>query len=122
MYSDYRRLSGTSPGRRLRRQTCAQVVYSNEPVQLIDELIRVYEQSHYRRPSQFCSQDSACGIPERPQGETGRDVVCGMSVSLKTAAAKRIFEGKEYIFCSDSCAKQFDGDPEKYAKKFKSHV
>ena len=50
-----------------RKETGARVVYSEDPVKLIEELIRVYEKSHYRKPSHFCSEDSQCSVPEPPQ-------------------------------------------------------
>lgn len=44
-----------------------------------------------------------------------RDVVCGMSVDEKKAM-KAVYKGKEFYFCSESCKKAFDKNPEKYAK------
>jgi YHS domain-containing protein len=43
-----------------------------------------------------------------------RDVVCGMEVDPKTAAAKTEQSGRTYYFCSEQCKKQFDADPKKY--------
>ena len=46
-----------------------------------------------------------------------RDVVCGMQVDEKTAAAKSEYKGTTYYFCSAGCRKAFDKEPEKYAGK-----
>lgn len=51
------------------------------------------------------------------------DPVCGMSVdAAKAKAAGRMsqHEGKTYYFCNDSCKKQFDADPTKFAAQAKS--
>jgi P-type Cu+ transporter len=44
-----------------------------------------------------------------------RDPVCGMSVDLSRAAAKREHDGKTHHFCSESCAQKFVSDPKKYS-------
>jgi P-type Cu+ transporter len=44
-----------------------------------------------------------------------RDVVCGMSVEPERAAAKVVRAGTTYYFCSQGCAKRFEGTPEKFA-------
>lgn len=43
------------------------------------------------------------------------DPVCGMSVDPRTVAGKSEYKGKTYYFCSPSCKKSFDKEPEKYA-------
>lgn len=43
-----------------------------------------------------------------------RDPVCGMAVEPSSAAAKRIHGEKDYYFCSNGCAQQFDRAPERY--------
>ena len=45
-----------------------------------------------------------------------RDVVCGMDVDPKTAAAQSEYNGKTYYFCAPGCKKQFDSDPTKFVK------
>ena len=45
-----------------------------------------------------------------------KDLVCGMEVDPKTAAAKSTYQGKTYYFCSVGCKKDFDKEPEKYIK------
>jgi uncharacterized protein len=44
-----------------------------------------------------------------------KDPVCGMSVDPAAAAAIRIYEGRNYFFCSVGCAEAFDIDPVRYA-------
>jgi len=39
------------------------------------------------------------------------DPVCGMSIEEKDVAAKTVYEGKTYFFCSPSCQAKFDKDP-----------
>lgn len=104
------------------KETGATVIYSDDPVKLIEELIQVYEKDHYRKPSHFCSEDSKCGIPEPPKPDMKRDVVCGMWVSSNSESVCRTVKEHEYFFCSDSCAAQFESDPQKYLTKDKSHV
>ena len=43
-----------------------------------------------------------------------KDVVCGMTIDPKKAAATRLYEGTTYYFCSHGCASDFDADPKKY--------
>ena len=43
-----------------------------------------------------------------------KDLVCGMEIKEKEAAAFSIYKGKEYYFCSRTCKKKFDEIPEKY--------
>lgn len=43
-----------------------------------------------------------------------RDVVCGMDVDPKEAAAKSERNSRTYYFCGEQCKKQFDADPKKY--------
>jgi Cu+-exporting ATPase len=45
---------------------------------------------------------------------TYKDPVCGMAVSLKTAAATAEYKGKTYYFCAPSCRDKFVADPESY--------
>lgn len=43
-----------------------------------------------------------------------KDMVCGMAIDPKTAAATKVFEGTTYYFCSQGCARAFEADPKKY--------
>jgi YHS domain-containing protein len=45
---------------------------------------------------------------------TETDVVCKMQVDKRNAKFTSEYKGKEYYFCSLSCKKKFDEDPEKY--------
>jgi YHS domain-containing protein len=49
--------------------------------------------------------------------EKVKDLVCGMVIDPKTAAATSEYEGKTYYFCARGCKVAFDKDPEKYVKK-----
>ncbi len=49
-----------------------------------------------------------------------KDVVCGMQVDEKKAAATSVYKGTTYHFCSAGCKKAFDATPEKYAGKARS--
>ncbi|GGP19382.1 hypothetical protein GCM10007981_02840 [Thermocladium modestius] len=42
-----------------------------------------------------------------------RDPVCGMMVE-STTRFKSLFRGRVYYFCSESCKRKFDSNPEKY--------
>ncbi len=43
-----------------------------------------------------------------------KDVVCGMTVDPKTAAAKSEYQGQTYYFCSKGCKAAFDKNPAKF--------
>lgn len=45
------------------------------------------------------------------------DPVCGMSIDPAKAAAKSVYAGKTYYFCTEEDKALFDKDPEKYLKK-----
>lgn len=44
-----------------------------------------------------------------------KDVVCGMEIESKIAAAKSQYGCQTYYFCAPGCKKTFDREPEKYA-------
>jgi P-type Cu+ transporter len=48
---------------------------------------------------------------------TVKDLVCGMEIDPKTAAAKLDYKGKTYYFCALSCRDKFKADPDKFIKK-----
>ena len=57
---------------------------------------------------------------QHPQGhEHGSilDPVCGMKIDPKKAAAKSVYAGKAYYFCTEEDKAKFEKDPEKYLKK-----
>lgn len=43
------------------------------------------------------------------------DPVCGMELNPQTAAGQSEHQGQTYYFCSESCKRQFDQNPERYA-------
>ena len=45
-----------------------------------------------------------------------KDLVCGMDVDPKTAAAKTEYKGQTYYFCAPGCKVAFEKDPEKYVE------
>lgn len=47
---------------------------------------------------------------------TVKDPVCGMNVNMQDAAATRTVDGKQYAFCSDHCAAEFDKHPDRYVQ------
>ena len=53
----------------------------------------------------------------QPAAKKVTDPVCGMEIDPATAAAKSVYAGKTYYFCSKDEKAQFDKDPEKYLKK-----
>ena len=52
--------------------------------------------------------------PEREQGETAIDPVCGMTVDPRTAAGSHVHGGRTYWFCAQSCLERFRADPDRY--------
>ena len=46
-----------------------------------------------------------------------KDLVCGMDVDEKKAAATSEYKGQKYYFCALGCKKAFDAEPEKYLSK-----
>jgi YHS domain-containing protein len=45
-----------------------------------------------------------------------KDLVCGMWIDPKEAAATSEYKGKTYHFCARGCKVAFDKDPDKYLK------
>jgi YHS domain-containing protein len=45
------------------------------------------------------------------------DPVCGMEVDEKKVTQRSVYNGKTYYFCSATCKKQFDKEPQKFVKK-----
>jgi Cu+-exporting ATPase len=44
-----------------------------------------------------------------------KDPVCGMAVDTATAAGGRVvYESEELYFCSDSCRRTFEAEPERF--------
>jgi len=49
------------------------------------------------------------------------DPVCHMSVDENKAAAKTVYQGETYYFCSANCKENFEKEPEKYVKETGGH-
>jgi len=45
-----------------------------------------------------------------------KDPVCGMDVDLSKIQFKTIYKGEIYYFCSRTCKKAFENNPEEYIK------
>lgn len=45
-----------------------------------------------------------------------KDPVCGMDVDETNARATSEHAGRTYYFCAPGCKREFDSNPEKYAK------
>lgn len=43
-----------------------------------------------------------------------KDPVCGMAIDASTAAGRKEYKGQAYYFCSPSCLKKFEQNPESY--------
>jgi Cu+-exporting ATPase len=46
--------------------------------------------------------------------ETGKDPVCGMTVTLATAKHRTTHDGQDYVFCGARCREKFEADPAAY--------
>jgi len=53
---------------------------------------------------------------EEVEMATVKDVVCGMEIDPKSAAATEEYRGQTYYFCSTACHDKFMAEPEKYVK------
>jgi len=90
------------------KQTGARVLYDANPSKLIERLLAVYQQEHFRRPSIFCRAAGHHDATTEELTLETNDPVCGMPITPRTAAAKRTREGRRHYFCSLQCAAQFD--------------
>ncbi|HSG73335.1 MAG TPA: YHS domain-containing protein [Planctomycetaceae bacterium] len=97
------------------KETGARVIYDDDPERLIEQLLDIYRSEHYRHPSVFCRQ-TADTQPDRPEGSQ-QDLVCGMWVAPRQAAARRTRNEKRYVFCSLQCAERFDLEPEHFLSR-----
>ena len=46
-----------------------------------------------------------------------KDLVCGMEVDESNPPFTAVYKGTIYYFCSNSCKREFERDPEKFLKK-----
>lgn len=91
------------------KETGARVLYHDDPRELIQNLLEVYQTEHFRHPSVFCRGNDDERILDEAEGQ--RDVVCGMMVPSGKAAARRKRNHDAYVFCSLRCAEKFDEQP-----------
>ena len=91
------------------KKTGARVIYDRDPRRLIEQLLDVYRTEHFRRPSIFCRGVGTA--TSSPVEGSQRDVVCGMWVAPRSAAARRTRHDTRYAFCSLRCAERFDACP-----------
>ena len=59
-------------------------------------------------------EDGALSHRPPSAADTARDPVCGMTINVQRAAARREVQGREYVFCSDICVERFDEEPSRY--------
>jgi YHS domain-containing protein len=45
------------------------------------------------------------------------DPVCNMTIDQDEAAAKAVFEGKTFYFCSVGCKNDFEADPQAHLRQ-----
>jgi uncharacterized protein (TIGR00725 family) len=94
------------------KKTGARVIYDGDPRLLVEQLLDVYRTEHFRRPSVFCRGVGTA--TSTPVEGSQRDVVCGMWVAPRSAAARRTRNDTRYVFCSLQCAERFDADPHNF--------
>ncbi len=97
------------------KDTGARVIYESDPRCLIEQLLDVYNTQHFRRPSVFCR--GTIDATATPVEGGHQDVVCGMWVAPRAAAARRTRNDKRYVFCSLQCAEQFDAAPSQFSNR-----
>lgn len=93
------------------KETGARVLYDESPTKLIERLLVLYQEEHFRRPSVFCRVAGHQDADSPAMPHVDQDPICGMWITPETAAAKRTRLGKKKYFCSLHCAAQFDDAP-----------
>jgi YHS domain-containing protein/uncharacterized membrane protein YraQ (UPF0718 family) len=63
-------------------------------------------------PARYQHPDRSATVED--VGDT-RDPVCGMTVDAASAPERRLHDGRNYSFCGNGCAEDFDADPGRYA-------
>ena len=102
-----------------KKATGARDVKNSDANSLVRELIQVYTQEHFRRPSCFCHACDTAEVPA-PATNSQRDLVCGMWLDQSKAVARRTIAERRYFFCALPCAEKFDAAPDKYLERGKS--
>ena len=64
---------------------------------------------------EICARIASYWIVRRERiNDMAKDLVCGMEVDPKTAAATSEYKEETYYFCAPGCKAAFDRDPERY--------
>src|SRR5690242_4981020 len=58
---------------------------------------------------------SHSAIDHAPHETARQDPVCGMTVHPSTAAGSTEYDGRTWYFCSPSCQRKFENDPQSFA-------
>ncbi len=90
------------------KQTGARVLYDGNPAELIQRLLAVYQEEHFRRPSVFCRAAEHQDVASNHTTLMEVDPICGMQITPEVAAGKRTRQGRRSYFCSLQCAARFD--------------
>lgn len=90
------------------KRTGARVLYDDNPHKLIERLLAVYQEEHFRRPSVFCRAAGHRDADSAALPHAAQDPICGMWITPETAAARRTRQARRNYFCSLHCAAQFD--------------
>jgi len=70
------------------------------------------KQSFQANPEKFLPKKTPAAAAEK-----AKDLVCGMNVDLKSPnTLKMQYQGETYYFCSETCKKSFETNPEKYVR------
>jgi hypothetical protein len=71
---------------------------------LIERLLVVYQEEHFRRPSVFCRVAGHQDADSTAMSHANQDPICGMWITPETAAAKRTRRGqKNYFLLAELC-------------------
>ena len=68
------------------------------------------------RQQQYKQKEEIMCCCDKPNNDA-KDPVCGMNVDPTKASGHSDFDGQTYHFCSKSCARKFDADPEHYTHR-----
>lgn len=85
---------------------------------------REFDKSPQRYVKEASSPGAHSDHKEKDAPLIVKDPVCGLEVNRAEAAAQRLkrgYQGHEYYFCRDYCARQFDKAPESYVPSLAPH-
>ncbi len=94
------------------KDTGARVIYDDDPRVLVSRLLDIYRAEHAKQPSVFCrgpAQSTTLQVDGSQQ-----DVICGMWVAPRSAAARRTNGQQRFVFCSLECAERYDASPDQF--------